>query len=287
MPLNVKAGGSWRTASKVYAKVAGVWVTAKELWGYMNGGWRSAWKNEVTYINTANRTGASIHQLMGSPTQPGTYTFINQASITAGTGSFALRTGTFPAGSVLKIINQGYIRGRGGAGGDGAAGVGGAGGTALYIDFPCTVDNSAGYIFGGGGGGGGAYYYNNQADGVRAGGGGGAGSSGGAAGASAAAWKGGSDKAITRQATAGTETSGGVGAIGSFVPSISKGYAYGGSGGGPGTAGASGSITYGNSTNLPVGYGAGGAAGAAILKNGNTVTVTAGNNTSQIKGAIV
>lgn len=288
MPLNVKAGGSWRTASKVYAKVAGSWVTAKELWGYMSGGWRSAWKNEVSYINTANRTAASIYALMGSPTQPGTYVFENQATITAGTDSFALRTGAFPAGSTLKIVNKGYILGRGGAGGDGGGAAGSPGGTALYADYPCTVDNSAGYIFGGGGGGGGAYFYASTSDGVRAGGGGGAGANGGAAGASAAGWAGGSNKSITRQAAAGAQSSGGVGAIGVCLPGISDDYAYGGSGGGPGTAGVAGSYKVGKGTgNTPRGYGAGGAAGAAILKNGQAVTVTAGNNINQIKGAIV
>lgn len=153
--------------------------------------------------------------------------------------------------------------------------------------LPCTVDNAAGYIFGGGGGGGGAYVYNNNGDGVRAGGGGGAGADGGAAGASAANWANGSNKSITRQAAAGTQSTGGVGAIGAFVPNIINAYAYGGSGGGPGTAGAAGSIDIGKGGTSPNGYGAGGAAGAAILKNGLAVTVTAGNNTTQIKGAIV
>lgn len=286
MPLNVKAGGSWGTASKVYVRAGGAWVTAKQLWGYAAGLWRSAWTNEITFINTANRTGASIHQLMGSPTVPGTYVFINQATITAGANAFALRTGSFPAGSTLVIVNQGYMLGRGGAGGAGTGAAGSPGGTALYADYPCTVDNSAGYIFGGGGGGGGAYYYNNNGDGVRAGGGGGAGADGGAAGTSAANWANAGNKSITRQAAAGTQSSGGVGAIGSFVPSIINGYAYGGSGGGPGTAGAAGSVDVGKGT-TPNGYGAGGAAGAAILKNGLAVTVTAGNNTTQIKGAIV
>lgn len=54
--------------------------------------------NEIRYTNTANRTGASIFELMDSPTQPNTYIFENQATISAGTGTYALRTGVFPAG---------------------------------------------------------------------------------------------------------------------------------------------------------------------------------------------
>ena len=60
MPINVKAGGSWRAANKIYARIAGAWIVADQVWGYASGGWRSAWRNEIRYINTANRTGASI-----------------------------------------------------------------------------------------------------------------------------------------------------------------------------------------------------------------------------------
>ena len=107
---------------------------------------------EITFINTANRTDANIHTLMGSPTKKGNYIFINRATIGASGASFALRTGTFPAGSTLHIINEGNIHGLSGAAGTG--GGGGAGGDALYVDFPCTIENASGYIFGGGGGGG-------------------------------------------------------------------------------------------------------------------------------------
>ena len=109
-------------------------------------------------INTSNRTAASIFELMGSPTQPNTYIFENQATISAGTGSYALRTGVFPAGSILKIVNKGYIRGKGGNGGPYNA-AGSSGGVALYIDFACELDNGSGFMFGGGGGGGGAQTY--------------------------------------------------------------------------------------------------------------------------------
>lgn len=291
MPLNVKAGGSWRTASKVYAKVSGAWVTAKELWGYMSGGWRSAWKNEIRYINTSNRTAASIFELMGSPTQPGTYIFENQATISAGTGSYALRTGVFPAGSTLKIVNKGYIRGRGGRGGagntTGAAGVGAPGGVALHIDYPCTIDNAEGYIFGGGGGGGGSYGYAAPANYSYCPGGGGAGSSAGAAGSGF-----GYDPTYgsnVRAPAAGTENAGGLGAFRrATYTNIVMNY-IGGTGGGPGVAGQAGygekssHINWKSSTV----FHAGGAAGAAILRNGLAVTLTAGNDTVRIKGAIV
>lgn len=288
MPFNVKAGGSWRAANKIYARVAGSWVTAKQVWGYASGGWRSAWQNEIRYINTSNRTAASIFALMGSPTQPNTYIFENQATISAGTGSYALRTGVFPAGSIVKIVNKGYIVGKGGDGGSFNT-AGGAGGTALYIDFPCTIDNAAGYIYGGGGGGGGARAYfssTNPLRETRAGGGGGSGSNGGAAGTNS--FGGGSLTTLVENTapTAGTASSAGSRGVcrATHIAANQVGDSYGGAGGGLGTSGAAGSVTV-------VGWQSGGtsiggAAGAAIAKNGNTLTITAGNDTTRIKGAV-
>lgn len=240
--------------------------------------------NEIRYINTANRTGASIFELMGSPTQPGTYVFENQATISAGTGSYALRTGVFPAGSTLHIVNKGMIQGRGGAGGNATssgATVGSAGGVALHVDYPCTTDNSAGYIFGGGGGGGGtwgrwwvaiteSYIYG------YAGGGGGQGASGGAAGT------GRGDYSVIAQG-AGTGSASGSHGRGATA---GNGLSYGqsGAGGDAGTSGGIGSTTTGYTTRT---IATAGAAGAAIAKNGKTVTITAGNDTNRIKGAIV
>lgn len=279
MPIHLNVNGSWQEGNMVYVRVAGSWVEADELFVRQEGAWTSAWKNEVIYVNTADRTGASIFELMGSPTQPSTYIFENNATISAGTGSFALRTGTFPAGSTLVIINKGYIRGRGGSAGAHKA-ASGAGGTALYLDYPCTLDNSQGYIFGGGGGG--AWhertYHGTQGPhswgwGV-AGGGGGAGSNAGAGSGSAR-----SDYvSVVSHGSAGTISSGG--ARGS-IRHTDGGMAYGGAGGGLGAAGGYGSGSFYSARN-----GTAGAAGAAIARNGIALSITAGNDTNRIKGAI-
>jgi len=274
MPLNVKAGGSWVTASKVHVKVNGAWAIADQLWGYMSGGWRSAWQNEVRYINTASRTAASIYELMGSPTQPGNYIFENQATISAGSGTYALRTGVFPAGSTLLIVNKGYIRGKGGSGGTpGVAGA--AGGTALYADMDCTIDNTNGYIFGGGGGGGGASCVSRALSvNLNASGGGGAGSAEGAGGTT------------TQVGSPGTSTTGGAGGSATYTFTGKTWKAVGGAGGANGAAGVNGSYITAGGTGWVYGTTAGGAAGAAIARNGKTVSITGGNNTTQIKGAI-
>lgn len=290
MAINAKVGGTWKGISKIWVKVSGTWSQAVQVWAYFSGGWKSAWKNEIVYINTSDRTGASIFELMGSPTKPGTYIFENRATISAGTGSYALRTGVFPAGSILKIVNKGYIRGRGGNGGANTGGAGGAGGTALYIDMNCTLDNGAGYIFGGGGGGGGYRAYDSgypDAYDIRAGGGGGAGGNGGTGAASAVVGSSTPSPTVSNGGT-GTTTAGGVGgwargSSGAYFEQVN-----GGNGGAPGVAGGKGGYSNGSSNlkNAKV-AGASGAAGAAIARNGKTVTITAGNDTNRIKGAVV
>jgi hypothetical protein len=195
-----------------------------------------------------------------------------------------LRTGVFPAGSTLTIVNKGYIRGKGGAGGP-YNGAGSPGGTALYLDMNCSLDNGAGFIFGGGGGGGGAFGQNSAQAYSFAPGGGGAGANPGAAGAGF-----GHDGSTRQQSippSAGTTDAGGQGATIEFVKTGS-GYAYhyGGAGGGPGTAGVAGTRAIATQTKSSWGVYSGGAAGAAISLNGKTVSITAGNNTTRIKGAV-
>ncbi len=105
----------------------------------------------------------------------------------------ALDTGTLPSGTTIKIVNNGYIVGKGGDGGRGggvwsggccwnnwadSARVGTAGGNALELRLPVTIDNTNGNIWSGGGGGGGgagAMMWSM----VRTGGGGGGGAGGG------------------------------------------------------------------------------------------------------------
>lgn len=274
MPIHLNVNGSWREGNKVYVRVAGSWVEADELFVRQAGVWSSAWRNEIVFVNNSNRTAASIFELMGSPTQPGTYIFENQATISAGTSSYALRTGVFPPGSILKIVNKGYIRGRGGNGGTPTA-AGTAGGAALYVDMDCTIDNTNGYIFGGGGGGGGASNAHSALSvNLRASGGGGAGSAVGAGGTTGNA------------GSPGTATTGGAGGTESHSVLTNTWKAIGGAGGANGAAGVSGSTSASGGTGWTTRTTAGGAAGASIVRNGKTVTITGGNNTAQIKGAI-
>lgn len=203
----------------------------------------------------------------------------------------------WPAGSSCVIDNNSYVCGYGG----GSAGIGvGAdafsttfgpalagmdGGDALSLRMPTIIDNGAGYFYGGGGqggGGGAAADTNPPGTGSRAGGGGGGGgqgynnASGGNGGYtnSGGAWDG-TDGANGSSTGGGAKGTGGV--------SFGNTGGNGGNGGGWGANGQSGASGVGTRTTAGK---AGGAAGYAIRKNGYDLTITAGNNSTQIKGAV-
>lgn len=220
-------------------------------------GWMSEMvgkSTEVLFINTVDRTQATIYEIMGSPSEANVYVFENTATISAATqGGWALQTGSFPAGSTLKIINRGSIRGGGGEGGKGAqtpAADGGAGGTALILNFPTTIDNTSGTIRGGGGGGGGAYTAGAGGEFYTAGGGGGAGTPAGVGGTAGSRGTG----------SNGSATAGGDGGDGGVLGKATKG----GNGGAAGAAGA----TAANGLRK----GAGGRGGYSVESNSNAVT---------------
>jgi len=209
----------------------------------------------------------------------------------ASTGSPALRTGSWPTGSVITLVNQGYVVGKGGAGGTGrSAGqssayggqVGGDGGDAILLDFDLTVANS-GTIGGGGGGGGGGgssagTFFSTRSAGSGSGGGGGAGYGlGGSPGNNDIP---GAKPGYGVAGNAGSATAGGSGG-----PSVPYGEGnnshcgYGGDGGGLGAAGQTGGSGYymdlpsSNYYRLYQSTGlAGGSPGRAVRLNGRAVT---------------
>lgn len=164
------------------------------------------------------------------------------------TGQYAFDTGaTFPAGTTLALINNGFVIGMGGAGGA-VYTAGSNGGPALRAQYAISIDAAGGVIGGGGGGGG---------SGESGGGGGGrsgrtnaAGANGGASGTFSSGGSGGGG--------------GGGGAGGTTGPG---GYGSGGGGGGGGGWGASGGNT---------GYYAGGTGGAAVVGNSYITWINTG-----------
>lgn len=189
------------------------------------------------------------------------------------TATAGFRQGTFGAGSTLKVIMQGQAFGKGGVGGKGGDAIielgicneengleGIAGGPAMEFTTDVTIDNSFGLIGGGGGGGiGGRSSCEAEVGGT--GGGGGQGFMGGMGGLGGISSEG--------PTTAPSGPDGTVNSPG--IPTSAFG-----NGGRGGYLGEPASVS-----------GDRAAAGAAIITNGNTVTITAGNNAEQIKGAIV
>lgn len=240
-------------------------------------------KSHTTFVNTVARTSVNIYTLMGSPTKVADYIFDNRAEIGASSASYALRTGKFPAGSTLTIINKSYIRGWGGAGSSDAAISGGSGGNAIYLEMPCRIDNSNGYIFAGGGGGGCARLAAGDKY-ILAGGGGGAGSAAGVAGVNSYAIY---VPTTNTAAEAGNATAGGSGGnIRADESSISR-YATAGAGGANGVSGGKGRGGSNDPGKPVILLGIEGAAGRAIFTNTNTLTQVAGFDSTRVKGEIV
>ena len=169
------------------------------------------------------------------------------------TGQYAFDTGvTFPAGTTLALINNGFVIGMGGAGGA-AYTAGSNGGPALRAQYAIGIDAAGGVIGGGGGGGGSS----------RGGGG------GGRSGRTDAAGGGGAPAGAS-----GTFSSGGSGGGGGAGGTTGPGEAGSGvSGGGGGGWGASGGTA---------GSYAGGTGGAAVVGNSYITWINTGTRYGSI-----
>jgi len=181
------------------------------------------------------------------------------------TGTYALNVpNAFNAADTVKIINQGVVTGRGGNGGAGRPGTqpglaGSGAGSAVYVNFPTTIDN-VGTLRGGGGGGGGGGGSHRVIPGTQksapqniqvsgGGGGGGAGTPAGSGGSPGGAG-------------GGATTGGGGGAPAPASPSPTGAGGAGGASGAAGGSGGSGSH----------GGGAGGGAAGSYLVGSPLVT---------------
>ncbi|ATB31940.1 hypothetical protein [Melittangium boletus] len=222
---------------------------------------------------------------LGSPA--GAVDIVVDVNATVGSsapGIPALTTGNLAEGSTVRINNYASIVGAGGAGGSGGNGAKGSyehtcsrngfpGGAAIHLTAPTTLDNK-GNIWGGGGGGGGG-----SGEGFSVGGGGGAGFAGGAGGVKVSplsereeiAYCGADNRKLLRESAPGGAGSNLAGGEGGKVGDLEKTDSFAlvaGNGGGYGQPGGS-----------PKGQviaSRGGAAGAAIKRNGHRVNLPDG-----------
>lgn len=218
------------------------------------------------------------------------------------TGTPALTiNGTWPGG--VKLINNGYIIGMGGAGGGTNVKISGeAGGPAISLGINCTIQNNSyiaggggggrsgsGFAGGGGGGAGGGRGGNSLNNGLAGGAGGGPGASGsnGVANYAAASLGGGGGGGRILPGTGGAGGTGstksgwgggagGGGGCSSDDPACG-GINAGGTGGGSNSAGAAGAnaCSAGGGGGWGAAGGRGGAGGKAVNLNGYTITWTA------------
>lgn len=190
------------------------------------------------------------------------------------TSAYAFDTGaSFPAGSTLALVNNGYIIGMGGAGGYGSGTANGQpGGPALRAQAAITVTNN-GTVGGGGGGGGAGMVEDIERDAELLGGGGGGGGRSGRTNSSGGAAYG-ADQPGTNGG-AGTFSAAGGGGAGGYTYDYYGPGASGGAGGGWGASGSNGQ-TYAPNGGIQFPAGTGGAAGAAVVGNANITWAATG-----------
>lgn len=201
-----------------------------------------------------------------------------------------------PSGTVINLVNNGNIQGRGGNGGTGgnvtSGSNGAAGGNAIKAPGSgrtFNVTNASGSIWGGGGGGGGGAacaLWNNvdlAYDSTGGGGGGGGGAGGGGGGG----------------AGSGTEGSGSVGTAGTTGAGGGEGsggagfHAQSGDGGDGGdwgttaSGGENGSRHGGGPGGTQGTGGSGGAGGKAVDLNSGSINWISGSGSPNVKGAVV
>jgi hypothetical protein len=213
---------------------------------------------------------------------PGVYVW------TDSTSTAAFNTGSIVSDSIINIINQGYIMGKGGNGGGNAYLTNNpinatSGGPAISISHPVTIDNTYTSAYIGGGGGGGASRNNN---GFLTGGGGGAGGgTGGHAG-------GDPDNAVAPYYSIGG-AGGAIGQTGANGTNFfwQNGSSFGGPGGGggrimPGTGGSSVNNGGAKSNGIPgLGGGAGGSGGVRVaISTSTTFSSGAGGSAGNVGG---
>jgi hypothetical protein len=273
---------------------------------------------EYDLVFDASEKNVDLFRRLGSPVSPQTWEVAISPGVVIHSDSILEESlnlgGAFPSGTIINILNQGYVIGKGGRGasaigaqkhGDAAYSFGNnkptAGGNA--IKGPATgvtvnINNGNGYVWGGGGGGGaGAINCRNDGGGIGGAGGGGAGGGegglggylrlrGNTYGASVA------DAANGRLNLDGT-AAGGAGSNGAGVDADGDTDDYsvgnGGAGGDYGSAGAAGGAgtPFTGSGAMDIPATAGGAAGRAVTAGyAGTLTFTSGGTSPNVKGSV-
>lgn len=219
----------------------------------------------------------------------GVYVSSNSTSVSAFD-----RSGSFPAGSTLTIINNGNIVGMGGSGSqgtgtNGASANGSPGGPALSAGLAATITNNGTIAGGGGGGGGGGATqtsYDKQSQ-VWGGGGGGGGRSSAAANSGGGAAGGTNTSPLSNSfqslgGNGGTVSGAGTGGAGAYSTIFADRGGNGGNGGAWGSSGGTGEAPTVSGGTLLYSGKAGGSGGAAVNGNANITWLATGTRLGAI-----
>jgi hypothetical protein len=260
MPFYIKNSGAFSILKKAFVKNSGTWSEVKAIWIKNGGVWTKSFVNETT-VNVASQNNINLKTLYTNQTGAAPSSAVRVIyNINGNIGSTSstiasLVTDTWPAGSEI-FVNIGagvYVAGKGGNSGV-------AGGNAISLGYSITIVNS-GVIAGGGGGGGGATYSSSTAH-------------GGAGAGLIAGTRGDGATATLTTATAGTTFT-----YVQFVLGSNRTFTVnGGTGGTLAAAGSAYNQTGGTPNSYPTPYAAG-AAGRAIVLNGNTATRSGSGST--------
>jgi hypothetical protein len=165
----VKDSGVQKRAKDIYIKDGGVQKRTKQIYIKVAGVQVLVYRHGFDLVIAADTTNYNIRTALlaagWNGTDPIGWTLtVNSGIYVRATAAnvFALQTGSaLPAGSgPFLLTNLGFIQGKGGVGGAGATGSlaatnGANGGPAIKLEYPISIDNTAGKIYSGGGGGGG------------------------------------------------------------------------------------------------------------------------------------
>jgi hypothetical protein len=237
-------------------------------------------RRPINITISSDQVNFNLYVACGSPVDPVDVVCVIEAAATLrsnSTGTPAFRTGTgWASGSAIRLVVNGKIHARGANGGTGGSPgngtAGGTGGDAIELGYDLSIDNTNGYIrAGGGGGGGGAGEVIGLGAGTGGGGGGGQTDSAGGPGGGSGATDG----------APGTDSSPGTWGFPGSDPFYGTTGRRGGVGGAWGANGGTG-VSSSTATGGP-----GGAPGKAVKTNGFSINWQGGNNSTQVKGAIV
>lgn len=165
---SIKAGGKFREVVGIRHNISGAWVNTKRAWHKNAGGtWERFFPNAIVINVTGTVTNFNLFVAAGSPAGPVNVevrVWPGARVLSNSVATPAFDVGAFDPGSVINILNEGLITGKGGDGGRGAyygssSGYPGtSGGPAFKTTIAVTINNQGTIASGGGGGGGGGWY---------------------------------------------------------------------------------------------------------------------------------